>query len=63
MEEVPMLVDLGHVPEEFPKVAWGNFGKAKCLGAFPPANTSSPAQKPKGQSLDQWFRYLQIHNG
>jgi hypothetical protein len=31
--------------------------------AFPPANTSSPAQKPKGQSLDQWFRYLQIHNG
>jgi hypothetical protein len=30
---------------------WG--GPGRQLAAFPPANTSSPAQKSKGQSLDE----------
>jgi hypothetical protein len=55
MEEVPMLVDLRHLLEEFRKVAmgplWGGPG-GRQLAAFPPANTSSPAQKPKIDGSD-----------
>jgi hypothetical protein len=55
MEEVPMLVDLRHLLEEFREVAmgllWGGPG-GRQLAAFPPANTSSPAQKPKIDGSD-----------
>jgi hypothetical protein len=42
---------------------WYGSTLGRSLVAFAPANASSLAQKPKGQSLDQWFRYLQVDNG
>ncbi len=50
MEEVPMLVDVRHLQEEFPK--WHGATLGRSLVAFAPANASSPAQKPKAQSLN-----------
>jgi len=47
---LPILLDPMHLPEEVPKVAWHQLWGGPCrrhLAAFPPANTSSPAQNPK----------------
>jgi hypothetical protein len=47
---LPILLDPMHFLEEFPKVAWGQLWGGpggRHLAAFPPANTASPAQKPK----------------
>jgi len=49
---LPIQLDPIHLPEEVPKVAWGQLWRGpggRHLAAFPLANTSSSAQKPKLQ--------------
>jgi hypothetical protein len=51
MEKVPILLDLRHLPDEFPKVAWDNFGEV-LEGNLLPSLLQIPPLLPKNLKVN-----------